>query len=355
MYLSQTSSHSDYRDSGVYVDVYDYITLPAGASGYFMVKGTITSEHQDSRTNKACIYLNNQMLHCEDVIYALEQPRGHIRIDKRVNKSEVNIGDTVTFSLEVWNDGQTPMTNFTVTDTFPSGLVFIGQHSDGFTFDGPNGRVVYWKNYQKTLQPGERITITFDARVESVGTHTNWVCITHPDFPNWRPDAQSSENCDPADVIGKEKPRCMAPEFGSSVLQADQGGRVSTTVTCRTNTGQPAERIEVLCGNNRGDSRVDYTTSSVSTTCEYDIGSSTSDGRFSPSCRVNGETMPECQGTLTIKPYPKGIGYCGDGKATDWEDCDCYDRSKNCSLSNANIAGRADNRGGNRCVNCKIE
>lgn len=65
--------------------------------------------------------------------------------------------------------------------------------------------------------------------------------------------------------------------------------------------------------------------------------------------------MSECQRTLTVNPYIPGIGYCGDRQATDWEDCDCYNGSKNCSLSDANVARRANNRGGNRCVNCKIE
>jgi hypothetical protein len=66
MYLNPTSDHSDYRDGGVYVDVYDHITLPAGASGYFIVKGEITSEYQTSRTNKACIYLNGQLVIKDD-------------------------------------------------------------------------------------------------------------------------------------------------------------------------------------------------------------------------------------------------------------------------------------------------
>ena len=77
MYLTQSSTHSDYRDGGVYVDVYDTITLPAGASGYFMVRGTISSNYQNSRLNRACIYLNGQVVQCEEVIYNIspERPR----------------------------------------------------------------------------------------------------------------------------------------------------------------------------------------------------------------------------------------------------------------------------------------
>jgi hypothetical protein len=56
----------------VYVDVYDHITLPAGVSGYFIVRGTISSAYQDKTLNLACIYLNDQKVDCKDVTYTLE-------------------------------------------------------------------------------------------------------------------------------------------------------------------------------------------------------------------------------------------------------------------------------------------
>ncbi|MDR0282151.1 MAG: hypothetical protein LBI53_02220 [Candidatus Peribacteria bacterium] len=50
-----------------------------------------------------------------------------------------------------------------------------------------------------------------------------------------------------------------------------------------------------------------------------------------------------------------GLGYCGDGIAEDWEDCDCYNGSKNCS-SNFDINPRLHgNYGGYTCKNCKLE
>ncbi|GHV23884.1 hypothetical protein FACS1894176_00620 [Bacteroidia bacterium] len=57
-----------------------------------------------------------------------------MKINKTVDKIEVNIGDTVTFTLKVDNDGHTPMTNFTVTDTLPSNVRYVNgsQSSNGF-------------------------------------------------------------------------------------------------------------------------------------------------------------------------------------------------------------------------------
>jgi uncharacterized repeat protein (TIGR01451 family) len=209
---SNSTHYSEIVEGGD-VDVYDDITLPAGASGYFIVRGTITSEHQDSRTNKACIYLNNREKQCESIWYYLETPKSHLRIEKTVDKTEVNVGDTVQFTLRVRNDGQTPITNFTVADKLPKYLSYVNGSQRGgenffefFLAEDP-AEVLVRSNYLATLQPHESIILTFRARVEGVGRHTNWACLVHEDiFPN--ANFGNSENCDPADVVAKEKPYC---------------------------------------------------------------------------------------------------------------------------------------------------
>jgi hypothetical protein len=168
----------------------------------------------------------------------------------------------------VTNDGQTPMTKFTVTDTLPNDLTFIGQNSNGFTFSGPEGKKLYWKNYQGTLQPGQSITITFDARVEAIGRHTNWVCLTHPDFPTWNPNSNSSENCDPADVVVKEELFCKVPYINRTLYTANSNGRATVDITCESSNGKSANII-VNCGN--GESSPSRMTNSYSYTCTYNI------------------------------------------------------------------------------------
>ncbi|MDR2541052.1 MAG: DUF11 domain-containing protein [Candidatus Peribacteria bacterium] len=206
------STHFDEIIEGGYVDVYGEITLPAGSQGYFILKGTITATHQDERTNKACIYLNNKEINCARVIYDLETLQSHLRIYKKVDKTEVNVGDIVIFTLEIRNDGQTPMTDFTVADKLPEYVSYVegsqrgGENFFEFVVDS-EARLLVRSNYSATLQPNEFIILTFRAKVESIGRHTNWVCLVHEDlFPsaNFGP----SENCDPADVVAKETPYC---------------------------------------------------------------------------------------------------------------------------------------------------
>jgi len=99
------------------------MTIPGGAAGYMLLTGQITAEYTTSTTNLACIYLEDQKVECDEVTYKLENPK--LVIEKTVNKTEVNIGDEVTFTLKITNQGDMPMSGFTVTDTLPSELSFV--------------------------------------------------------------------------------------------------------------------------------------------------------------------------------------------------------------------------------------
>ncbi|MDR0608329.1 MAG: DUF11 domain-containing protein [Candidatus Peribacteria bacterium] len=237
------------------MDIYDTITLPAGAEGYFILRGTTTSEYQSSTTNKACIYQNAVEIECDTVKFDLETLDAHLRIDKTVDNTDVNVGDTVTFTLRVRNDGETPMTNFTVTDTLPSGVKYVNnsQNSNGFGFNAA-GQTLVWHNYNGTLQAGQSITISFRATVEKIGTHTNRVCLTHDEFPTWSADSRSTENCDPADVIVKEKPYCGdgIRNGGEYCDYNDYNGRDGRGDGGCTTTCDPIYR-DPYCGNGRID------------------------------------------------------------------------------------------------------
>jgi uncharacterized repeat protein (TIGR01451 family) len=272
MYLSQSSNHSSTIIEQGYVDIYDTITLPAGAQGYFILQGTITSEYQNSRTNKACIYQNTTEIKCETVRYDLETPSSHLKIEKTVDKTEVNVGDTVTFTLTVTNNGETPMTNFTVTDTLPTDVKYVNnsQNSNGFTFSAA-GQTLTWSNYNGTLQKGSSLTISFRATVEKVGTHTNRACLTHKDFPTRSSSPNSSnrnENCDPADVVVKEKPYCgdgmknggELCDYNDTINKAGRGDGGCDT-SCRPINRGP------YCGNGKIDYEFDNTSRKEACEC----------------------------------------------------------------------------------------
>ncbi|MDR2190443.1 MAG: DUF11 domain-containing protein [Candidatus Peribacteria bacterium] len=159
------------------------MTLPPHSSGYLILTGKVLDTHTDSTLNKACIF-HTTKTECSQVLYTTTQPS--LKIEKRVDNSEVKVGDIVTFTLTITNTSKLPISGFTITDTLPANNVisYINQSSDGFTFSKTNNQLI-WGNYTKTLQPNSSISVDFKAKVETTGIHTNFACITHIDFPQW--------------------------------------------------------------------------------------------------------------------------------------------------------------------------
>jgi len=214
------------------------------------------------------------------------------------------------------------------------------------------------------LQKNQSIILTFKATVNKIGEHTNWVCLTHLDFPNWEPDSNNPENCDPADVVVREKAYCTHPNPKNIDEYRDSLRR---SITCETEGKKTARSIVLDCGN--GTTFIASNVSSLTETCIYDRGSSTTK-TFTPRCIVNGSDYNPidnytCSGKVVLrKSSGSGMGYCGDNEATDWEDCDCgRGNPKDCPLSQAirnpsqvSSSKWDDYRNkGYRCINCKIQ
>ena len=63
--------HYNRTVDGVYIDIYTWITLKPGESWYIILTGKILTWNQDSRTNFACIYLNDKKVDCDDATHDL--------------------------------------------------------------------------------------------------------------------------------------------------------------------------------------------------------------------------------------------------------------------------------------------
>ncbi len=247
LYINSSYSTGQYLSGGAFVDAYSGITLPSGGSGYLLLTGRVTSAYSDQTTNFVYIYLNNQFIAYDDVAYTFTPPNKHLKITKTVDNSDVNVGDEVTFILRVLNDGEVPMTGFDVLDTFPTDdFTFISQNSSGFTFER-KGRMFSWGNYQGVLQPKDFIEIKFTIKLTKVGEYTNWACMTHEDFPDWKSDRQNRENCDPADVNVREKLFCkMTSPSNDSVYYVDGNNKAKVKITCGSSNGASAT-IKINC------------------------------------------------------------------------------------------------------------
>ncbi|MDR2415451.1 MAG: DUF11 domain-containing protein [Candidatus Peribacteria bacterium] len=344
-----TISHTGYYSGGVQIDEYYDLTLPPHSSGYLILTGKVLDTHTNSTTNRACI-LHSTKNDCKQVIYTTDQPS--LTIDKTVNNSTVNLNDEVIFTIMIKNNGNIPLSGFTVIDTLPAYINFVdlvGNHQFNSFQKSTDSKTLTRDTYQETLQPNASTTVQFRAKIIQTGTRTNRACVTHPN---------TAEQCDSTDVKAREKQYCRSPEVSSTILWADSNRNGETTVTCRTSNGEKAN-IRILCGNEGGT----YSENNVSTltrTCIYKMSSSSTNETRTPVCEVDGSSYDQygykCQTSVTMKKDNRPeLGYCGNTIPELREDCDCRDGSKNCSLSRANIAGRANGNYNNAiCKNCEI-
>jgi uncharacterized repeat protein (TIGR01451 family) len=103
-------------------------------------------------------------------IYINDAP---LQISKTADQDVKNVGDTVNYTIDVYNLSQLETaTGVVVTDTLPEGLTFVGA-SDGGAWDA-NTRTITWN--LATLAAGAHFTptvtatVTSDALGESVNT-----------------------------------------------------------------------------------------------------------------------------------------------------------------------------------------
>jgi uncharacterized repeat protein (TIGR01451 family) len=93
-----------------------------------------------------------------------------------VDNASPNVGDVITFTIAVTNNGPDPATNLTVQDYLPTGLTFLTTTSSQGTFATAGG---IWS--VGTVSPGMPPTLLIEATVASPSPQINPAAITHSD------------------------------------------------------------------------------------------------------------------------------------------------------------------------------
>jgi uncharacterized repeat protein (TIGR01451 family) len=95
-----------------------------------------------------------------------------LELVKTVNDNTPNVGDVVTFTIEVTNQGPSDATSVAFEDVVPNGYSAIGNISNGGTL---SGNVITWSGFDITV--GSSVTVTFDATVEAPGAGVDYVNV----------------------------------------------------------------------------------------------------------------------------------------------------------------------------------
>ena len=91
-----------------------------------------------------------------------------LKVKKSVSNNTPNVGDVLTFSIEVANNGPDTATNVRVTDVVKSGFIYIGASMTGGDImidTSPAGSGLDWEVV--SLPAGASVTLTFQATVSA--------------------------------------------------------------------------------------------------------------------------------------------------------------------------------------------
>ena len=119
-------------------------------------------------------------------------PQADLTLAKTVDNPSPKVGDNITYTLTLTNNGPSNATNVTVADTLPAGLTFVSAvPSSGTSFVAPTWTI-------PSLTANSSATLQLNVLVTQVGGITNTAQVTSSD----QPDPNSANNQASASIGG---------------------------------------------------------------------------------------------------------------------------------------------------------
>ncbi len=173
-FVSDTPSQGTY-DSGT--GLWSVGTVNVGSPATLLIQATVVSA--ESQTNTATITHADQFdpNPGNNTATATQTPQqADLALTKTVNDTTPNVGDTITYTITLSNNGPDPATSTQVTDPLASGLTFVSDTPSQGTYDSGTG---LWS--VGTVNVGSPATLLIQATVVSAESQTNTATITHAD------------------------------------------------------------------------------------------------------------------------------------------------------------------------------
>ncbi|WP_158447845.1 PKD domain-containing protein [Aquimarina longa] len=176
-----------------------------------------------------------------------------LQLTKLVAPVSGNIGDEVTFTIQVLNDNTGTSTGdatgVRIEDVLPSGYTLVpGSVDNGGSFDIASGTLI-WNNL--SITNGDTLSLTYRAIVKATGNYTNSVQIKASDLTD--PDSNPNEDNtvdDLGDGIADDDEATATFTIQSADLEISKGLRLGSSAT--PNVGATIT-FEVVLTNNGGD------------------------------------------------------------------------------------------------------
>ncbi len=125
-----------------------------------------------STTTKESNYCNNK-----DCVWICTKAITDIEVKKTVNNSTLMIGEEITYTINVTNNGPSEAKNVTLIDILPKGIIPVGNVT--INWEDRNITDIYKESYNLgNLASGKSIILTIIAMVNKTGTITNNVTVS---------------------------------------------------------------------------------------------------------------------------------------------------------------------------------
>jgi len=137
------------------------VNAPAGGATYYCNTAQITASDEfdiDSTPNND----DGDQSEDDEAKAVIVPQQADLSLDKAVSDESPNVGDVVTFTVTVTNDGPDAATNVSITDPVPNGFSGISAISNGGSAAGND---ITWSGL--TIASGASTALTFNAVIEA--------------------------------------------------------------------------------------------------------------------------------------------------------------------------------------------
>lgn len=209
-FVSATPSQGSY--DGV-IGRWDVGALPAGSPQTLSIVATVVSP--SPQTNTASVSADQvDPDPANNSASATATPPADVEVTKTVNNAAPNVGDPITFTLTLTNNGPNPGTGVQVLDTLPAGLAFVSATPSQGAYDSVTG---LWA--VGSVSTGTSPTLAIAATVLTPNAQTNTATITADQFDPNPGNNSASVTVTPlrADVAVNMSVNNPTPTVGSQV------------------------------------------------------------------------------------------------------------------------------------------
>ncbi|WP_277871163.1 DUF7507 domain-containing protein [Dokdonella fugitiva] len=233
-FVSATPSQGTYAGG-----VWSVGALANGASATLSISATV--DQPGSIVNTATITHEDQF----DPVGANNQTgttingqQADLGVTKTVDDPAPDVGDSVTFTVTVHNNGPSDATGVALSDALPPGLVFISATPSQGSYDNIAG--VWTVGTLDAAGPGSSATLTVVAEVAAAGAMTNTASVSAAD----QPDPNGANNSASASLNGNPVADLAVTKSGPATVTP--GDDVVYTIVVRNDGPSDASNVVVV-------------------------------------------------------------------------------------------------------------